>query len=355
LKARRRWAWPLVPFYAGITGFKNALRSIGIARVRRLQQPVISVGSISAGGAGKTPLVIALAKLMDGQGWAVDVLTRGYGRKGKGVELVSGEDAKRFGDEPVLIARATKLPVWVGKSRFAAGKKAEKNRPQKAEAVKTEADSSLSAALGVQQDKVRGVHILDDGFQHRRLARNVDLVLLTTADLDDYLLPAGNLREKPAKLERADVLVVRDREFKRIAPRLHHILHKSVTIWQIRRRLRFPAPLGVLSAGLRPVAVCAIARPESFAEMLKDAGCGIVEAAAFPDHHAFSAQDIDQLLEVAKRRRASGFVTTEKDAVKLTDDLRKRLESVGPVVVVELQVEFVDTEAVMKYLGERLA
>ena len=100
----------------------------GILRTRSLKQPVVSVGSISSGGAGKTPMVIALAKLLDERGWTVDVLTRGYGRKGKGVELVSGEDAKRFGDEPVLIARATKLPVWVGKSRFAAGRRAEKDR-----------------------------------------------------------------------------------------------------------------------------------------------------------------------------------------------------------------------------------
>ena len=353
MRARRRWAWPLVPLYAGLAGIKNALRSAGILRTRSLKQPVVSVGSISSGGAGKTPLVIALAKLLDERGWTVDVLTRGYGRKGKGVELVSGEDAKRFGDEPVLIARATKLPVWVGKSRFAAGRRAEKDRLEGAGA--READPSPSASLGGRDDKVRGVHILDDGFQHRRLARQVDVVLLTTADLEDCLLPAGNLREKPQKLERADVLVVRDREFKRIAPRLHHLLHKSVTIWQIQRRLRFPAPLGVLGAGLRPVAFCAIARPEGFAEMLKDAGCGIVEAVAFPDHHAFTAQDVEQLLDVAKRRRASGFVTTEKDAVKLTDALRMRLETVGPVVVVELQVEFVDAEAVMKDLGERLA
>jgi len=212
LSARRRWAWPLVPLYAGVAGIKNALRSAGLLRTRSLKQPVVSVGSISAGGAGKTPLVIALAKLLHERGWTVDVLTRGYRRKGKGVELVSGDDAKRFGDEPVLIARATKLPVWVGKSRFAAGRRVEKDRLERAGA----GDADPSVAL---RDDKRTVHILDDGFQHRRLARQVDVVLLTTADLEDCLLPAGNLREKPQKLERADVLVVRDREFKRIAPR----------------------------------------------------------------------------------------------------------------------------------------
>jgi tetraacyldisaccharide 4'-kinase len=332
---------------------KGALRNIGGLRARQLQRPVVSVGSLSAGGAGKTPMVIALAKLLDERGWAVDILTRGYGRKGSGIEVVSSDDAKRFGDEPVLIARRTGVPVWVGKNRFAVGKKAEKVETEKQEAGPSPAAQD-DISNGGQNDNPK-VHILDDGFQHRSLARKVDVALVTTADLDDYLLPAGNLREWPHALARADVIVVRDREFKRIAPRIHHIVHKNVTMWQIRRRLRFPAPLGVLSAGLRPVAFCAIARPEGFAEMLLDAGCGIVDTVAFPDHHALTAADVEQLLDVAKKRKASGFVTTEKDAVKLTDVLRKWLETVGPVVVVELDVEFVDAEAVMKDLGERLA
>jgi tetraacyldisaccharide 4'-kinase len=340
---------------------KDALRNIGGLRARSLQRPVVSVGSLSAGGAGKTPMVIALAKLLDERGWTVDVLTRGYGRKGKGVELVSGDDAQRFGDEPVLIARATRVPVWVGKNRFAAGKMAEEGEtvPRLKEIVAKKGEAGSSAALRNDNPKIEddkpNVHILDDGFQHRRLARKVDVVLVTTADLDDHLLPAGNLRERQRALGRADVIVVRDREFKRIAPRIHHIVHKSLTIWQIRRRLRFPAPLGVLSAGLRPVAFCAIARPSGFAEMLKDAGCGIVDTVAFPDHHALTAHDVEQLLDVAKKRKASGFVTTEKDAVKLTDALWMRLESAGPVVVVGLEVEFVDVDSVMKDLGNRLA
>lgn len=333
---------------------KYALRSMGALRTRSLQRPVVSVGSLSAGGAGKTPMVIALAKLLDERGWTVDVLTRGYGREGKGVEIVSGDDAKRFGDEPVLIARAVQVPVWVGSDRFAAGKKAEEagTVSRLEEVVAGKKEVGPSAAL--REDKPR-IHLLDDGFQHRRLARKIDVVLVTKEDFDDSLLPAGNLRERTQALERADVIVVRDREFKRIASRIRYMVPKSVSMWQIRRRLRFPEPLRVLSAGLRPVAFCAIARPSGFAEMLMDAGCGIVETVAFPDHHAFTANDIDQLLDVAKKRRGSGFVTTEKDAVKLTDALRTRLESAGPVVVVGLDVEFVDAEAVMNDLGERLA
>src|ERR1039457_995570 len=112
------------------------------------------------------------------RGWAVDVLSRGYGREGRGVERVNpaaDRAARRFGDEPVLLAQRLGVPVWVGAERFAAGMAAEAS-----------VDSS---------DGTRGVHLLDDGFQHRGLARALDAVLVTAEDLDDVLLPAGDLRE----------------------------------------------------------------------------------------------------------------------------------------------------------------
>src|ERR1035437_2958552 len=105
---RRWWGWPLVPIYAAGVLVRDWMRRLGWLRVRLLQWPVVSVGSLSAGGAGKTPVVIALAELLRGQGWAVDVLSRGYGRAGRGVERVdpdAAEAGRRFGDEPVLIAR----------------------------------------------------------------------------------------------------------------------------------------------------------------------------------------------------------------------------------------------------------
>ncbi len=123
MTARRSWAQPLVPLYRGALWCKDRLRSAGWVRTRRLQWPVVSVGSLSAGGAGKTPVVIALAGLLQEAGWTVSVLSRGYGRSGRGVERVSPgaqDAARRFGDEPVLIAERTGLPVWVGADRYAA-------------------------------------------------------------------------------------------------------------------------------------------------------------------------------------------------------------------------------------------
>ena len=343
MNVQRPWARPLVPLYAGVVRLKDALRGAGFTRTRKLWWPVVSVGSLSAGGAGKTPVVIALAKLLRDGGWTVDVLSRGYGREGWGMERVEPEldyAARRFGDEPVLIAEQTGVPVWVGSDRYVAGTRAEKEA----------------------KGRVRGVHLLDDGFQHRQLARNVDIVLLTSEDLEDMLLPAGNLREDLSALQRADVVVVRENEVgseigagaRSVNKRAWQMLRERGQMWTVRRKLHFPAPLRVFGAGLRPVAFCAIARPEGFATMLQDAGCGVVETVAFPDHHRYSKADMDRVIEVAKSLNGSGFVTTEKDAVKLTKAMLERLERQGPLMVVGLEAEFADPAAVLRALEAKL-
>jgi tetraacyldisaccharide 4'-kinase len=328
VSARRPWARPLVPLYRTVIAVKNRLRGTP----RKLQWPVVSVGSISAGGAGKTPVVIALAKMMGAHGWHVDVLSRGYGRAGEGVERVGQDEgaAERYGDEPVLIARETGVPVWVGGSRFDAGQAAEKSGAE------------------------RGMHLLDDGFQHRQLTRNFDAVLLTAEDLNDKLLPAGNLREDFESLRRADAVVVREDELDEVKARAWELMREGSQMWVVRRRLVFPGPLFVFSAGLRPVAFCAIARPEGFQSMLREAGCGVVDTITFPDHHAYEVRDMDRILEIGRQLNATGFVTTEKDNVKLTATMRSRLETLGPLMVVGLQAEFADANAVVSVLETRL-
>jgi len=343
MSARRPWARALVPLYAATIRLKDWLRGAGMGRTRTLRWPVISVGSLSAGGAGKTPVVIALAKLLRDGGWTVDVLSRGYGREGWGMELVEPElayAARRFGDEPLLIAEQTGVPVWVGANRYVAGKRAEEQT----------------------EVSVRGVHLLDDGFQHRQLARSVDIVLVTSEDLEDTLLPAGNLREGLSALQRADVLVVRQNEVDAdidagvasVNKRAWEMLRERGQMWIVRRRLLFPAPLRVFGAGLRPVAFCAIARPEDFAAMLQNAGCGVVETVAFADHYRYSAADMERVIEVARSLNGSGFITTEKDAVKLTEAMRRRLEKHGPLMVVALEAEFADPSAVLRALETKL-
>jgi tetraacyldisaccharide 4'-kinase len=327
MSTRRPWAWPLVPVYRAALAVKEALRG----EPKRLQWPVVSVGSLSAGGAGKTPVVIAIVQMLKARGWNVDVLSRGYGRSGSEVQLVEGSDAISFGDEPVLIAQRAEVPVWVGADRFAAGERAESDA------------------------KSHGVHVLDDGMQHRQLARAADVVLVTAQDLDDALLPAGNLREPLRALERADFVAVREEEMEFVTPRLKPLVREGTLMWTVRRKLRFPAPLLVFTAGLRPVAFCAIARPDGFATMLKEAGCGIVDTIFFRDHHAYDMADMERVVELARQLNATGFVTTEKDAVKLTAAMHARLESLGPVMVVALDAEFVYPERVARELEERVS
>jgi len=331
---RRPWLWPLVPLYAAGHALTRAFARALARTPRRLKSPVISVGSLSAGGAGKTPVVLALAALLADHGWHPDILSRGYGRASTTIEAVDPtlpNAATRFGDEPVLLAQRSGVPVYVGADRHAAGLLAESQSPHP-----------------------RHLHILDDGFQHRRLARTIDLVLLTAEDLDDALLPAGNRREPLSALRRANVILLREDEAEAITPRLPALLKPNTPIWLLRRTLRFPAPLGVLSAGLRPIAFCAIARPENFAAMLLDHGCGIAETIAFPDHHTYAAPDLDRILEVARGLNATGLITTEKDAVKLSSAARGRLSTIGPMVVVALDVSFLYPERVARELAERL-
>jgi tetraacyldisaccharide 4'-kinase len=226
------------------------------------------------------------------------------------------------------------------------------------------ADRYAAGTLAEEQAQggVRGVHLLDDGFQHRQLARDVDIALVTSEDLEDSLLPAGNLREELSALQRADVLVVRQNEVDAdidagvtsVNRRAWEMLRERGQMWIVRRKLRFPAPLRVFGAGLRPVAFCAIARPEDFAAMLQEAGCGVVETVAFADHHRYAIADVERVIEVAKGLNGSGFITTEKDAVKLTEAMRGRLEETGPLMVVALDAEFADPSAVLRALEAKL-
>jgi tetraacyldisaccharide 4'-kinase len=359
MTVRRWWAIPLVPLYAAALRVQERLRK----QPRALQWPVVSVGSLSAGGAGKTPVVLALAELLRSEGWGVDVLSRGYGRSGDEVLRVEPEledAAQRFGDEPVLLARRGRVPVWVGAERYKAGFAAEAVWDGvERRSARSRSDDSFEIAAAAEARAVpvalQRVHLLDDGFQHRNLARAMDVVVVTGEDLEDALLPAGNRREPLSALGRADAIVVRDREQQRVVRDARPWLRAECAVWTIRRTLRFPTALAHLSLGARPLAFCAIARPENFTAMLRAAGCNVVETISFADHHAYTGDDIARIVQTAQQARATGFVITEKDAVKLTADLRKALTAVAPLLVAVLQVEFEQPQAVLAALRKRLA
>jgi tetraacyldisaccharide 4'-kinase len=272
---------PLSTIFGLGVSARNALYDRGILMTHRLRGPVISVGNLSAGGSGKTPFVILLGELLNSRGINFDVLSRGYGRTSRGATIVDPNGtAQQFGDEPLLIARRLGVSVIVGESRFQAGTLAE-------------------ARFGTQ------LHLLDDGFQHRSLARDFDIVLLSREETRDQLLPIGRLREPPSSLQRADAVVLTDE----IYPDPTWPQHLAV--WRITRGLHLPP----ISA--RTVAFCGIARPERFLQQLRTAGMETVAHKFFRDHHAYTRADVNYLLELRDHSGASGFITTEKDAINL--------------------------------------
>lgn len=330
MSVRRGWLIPFSPLYGAVVVAKRRAYEWGWRKRNHLTLPVISIGSVSAGGAGKTPVVAMLAGILRRRGYAVSILTRGYGRSSSLVERVEPyDDPGWHGDEPVMLAQRTGVPVFAGADRYRAGLLAERDQ---------------------RGDRV-GVHLLDDGFQHLKLARNVDLVLLTREDVEDHLLPAGNLREPISAVSRADVVLVREEE----AGGLKEVLDElqgsgnGFAVWKIRRSLSLAE--GEECLPTLPLAFCGIARPENFSGMLKSSRYEPLETVMFPDHHLYDERDMARLLERARRRGANGFVTTEKDAVKLTPVMRERLEAgVGPVIVARLMVELVDEKEAMAEL-----
>ncbi len=330
MSARRPWLLPLTPLYGAALAMKRRLFQWGWLKQNRLESPVISVGSVSAGGAGKTPMVLMLAAILRHRGYAVRILTRGYKRSSELTTRVEPfDDASWQGDEPVLLAQRSGVPVFAGADRYRAG-------------VMAERDASPEKQV---------VHLLDDGFQHRRLAREVDIVLLTAADVNDTLLPAGNLREPLSAIAGANVVVLREEEageLRSVVRRLA-VQGREPAIWVIRRSLSLGEG-GEIALPTRPFAFCGIARPENFMKMLAGQGYEPVDWMTFPDHHGYGDADIHQLLERARRVAANGFVTTEKDAVKLTPVLRSHLEMGGPVVVARLSVELIDEQESLSQL-----
>ncbi|WP_158941810.1 tetraacyldisaccharide 4'-kinase [Granulicella sp. S190] len=330
MSVRRPWLLPLAPLYGAALAFKKQMFAWGWLKRSHLESTVISVGSVSAGGAGKTPVVLMLASILRHRGYAVRILTRGYKRQSDAISRVDPfDDARWHGDEPVLLAQRSGVPVYVGADRYQAGVMAEQAEPSEKLVV----------------------HLLDDGFQHRRLARDIDIVLLTQEDVDDALLPAGNLREPLEVIGQADVVILREEEADSLRGVVNGLSGATgkPALWLIRRRLSLGEG-GEVALPTIPLAFCGIARPNNFISMLKAQGYEPAKAVSFEDHHAYSEADIAHLLQAARAVEANGFVTTEKDAVKLTPVMRDRLETIGPVVVARLCVELVNEKQVLEQL-----
>jgi tetraacyldisaccharide 4'-kinase len=281
------------------------------SRVRRLSRPVISVGNLRVGGTGKTPIVAHLAALLLANGERPAILSRGYGRTGgtRGVTVVSTPDAvladvASAGDEPLMLARALPgVSVLVSPSRYAAGVRAE-------------------------HDFGATVHLLDDGFQHVQLARDVDLLLVGDDDLHDRVLPSGRLREPLVNARVAHAALVTTDHPDRAATVAHQL--GLATSFRVVRQLQ---PLvrcsgsraassvsgtGSIDAPPRRVfAFAGVARPERLFRDLENAGYTLAGRHAFGDHHVYSQADVEHIAQSVRATGAAFAVTTAKDAVRL--------------------------------------
>ncbi|MEN8139815.1 MAG: tetraacyldisaccharide 4'-kinase [Thermodesulfobacteriota bacterium] len=299
---------PLAPLYAGLMASRAALYSKNFFRRHQVRVPVVSVGNLTLGGTGKTPMVIYLARLLADQ-MKVAVVSRGYrGKARQKVNVVSDGsqiflDARKAGDEPNLMAHSLPgVAVLTGKKRI---------KP---------------ASYGVD---VLGaeVIILDDGFQHLSLRRDLDIVLFKVDTFmgNSRIFPGGDLREPLAALQRAScfVLTCVDEDNQQLAAAQQAALEK-----------RFPStpafqasyePVGLVAQGDQAIPVgsfpcgafCGLASPRNFQKSLEMAGLDVLFFKAFADHHDYSERQLHSLVDRAKKAGAQALVTTEKDIVKL--------------------------------------
>jgi tetraacyldisaccharide 4'-kinase len=331
---------PLSAIYSVVTRARISGYQRGWFSVSKLSAPVISVGNLTTGGTGKTPLVEWVCKAVVREtGKRVCVLTRGYGRANPqsqvavsdGNALLASE--REAGDEPFLLAQNLNgiAAVVSNPDRLAAGKWAIKNL-----------DSE--------------VFVLDDGFQHLRLARDLDIVTIDATNPwgGGTLLPYGRLREPRAGLSRADCIVVTRTDQ----------VQDRVSLTESVQRLAGAVPVftsRMTISGIRmlsgenvnnerlltqPVAAfCGVGNPESFFNQLRQEGCTPVFTRAFADHHDYSQADLNRLIKEARNHGASGLITTAKDALKLAS-----LELELPCYVLEIEISIDDDARLMKMI-----
>ncbi len=306
---------------------------------QRLSRPVISVGNLAVGGRSKTPVVATLARLLHGWGERPAILSRGYRRERKTSDVVVVRDAERMradlaesGDEPYMLAR--ELPgccVLVHPQRYRAG-------------------------LYAEQHLDCTIHILDDGFQHVQLARDVNLVLLTLEDLlHGEVVPAGRLRESRAALAYADALLAVGTSAAEFSLAFGREALGDRPVFEVTRHLGPPRALAGVTdfrhlKERRVLLVTAIAWPERVADDLARAGWQLAGHMRYADHHVFTDGDVHDIEQRVAALGADAVITTAKDAVKF----ERRTPAAVPMAVVPLEVVIEPVDAFHAWLRARL-
>ena len=297
--------FPLALFYWATIFWRNILYNYRFFVSRKLPTKIISVGNITTGGTGKTPTVIYLAKNLIAKKHRIAILSRGYGRKTAGTQLVTDgkkkvDDWRNFGDEATLMSqKLSGVPIVVDENRYRGG-------------------------LFLVDKFKPDIIILDDGFQHRSLERDIDIVLVNSQDQPEEhkMIPYGKLREPLRHLNRADMLILTKTNLIEPSAYLKGLTHKQTapvfnsSVYFNKTLVHYDKDIivdGITSA----LAISGIGDPQSFHKTLEEAGVNICDTIAFIDHHNYVQKDIDEILNKAQRCKADILITTEKDLVKL--------------------------------------
>ena len=322
---------PLSLAYLLIVQARLFLFKTGIFKTNKLGYPVISVGNLTLGGTGKTPVVEYIARFFIDKGFKPAVLSRGYGRSSKtSIAIVSdGENILlkpgEAGDEPYFLAENNPtVPVIVGKKRFQAGKVAiEKYKPD--------------------------VIILDDGFQHLSLARDLNIVLLNCVKFqgNSNIFPAGSFREPVSALQRADMILYThsdeapDNCCENLPVRKDILKLKTIHTFDKIVRVNDQKKISPEELNKKKVVLfCGIGEPGSFRKRVEQYGAEIVHYKYFPDHYFYKAGDIQSLYKTAEILKADFILTTQKDSVKI-----KEVASAFPLIwTVMMKIEFTKGE-----------
>ncbi len=334
---------PFSALYGAATRARLMLYRTGTLATERVDAPVISVGNLTTGGTGKTPLVAWLARHLAETGQKVCILTRGYGRDNPSAQVLVSDgasvlaSAREGGDEPRLLAEMLE-----------------------GQAVIISNANRVSAARWARENFKSSVFILDDGFQHLSIARDLNLVVIDATNPfgGGHLLPRGRLREPLRGLTRADAVIITRAnlasdieslraELERLSGGRPVLLSEARTVRVRRLSDNLLDERNAVSESLpQPVmAFCALGNPQAFFAHLRVDGQTLAHTKSFPDHHIYTQSEIDELIAEAKSHGAQSLVTTAKDAVKLRG-LRFEL----PCYVVEIDVAFDDEEKIVQML-----
>lgn len=337
----RPYLVPLVPLYSAGVAVRNWFFDIGLLRKTKIGVPVISVGNLDAGGAGKTPLVEYIARKLTSRGRKVAIVSRGYGRTTSGMVVVSNgavlcAEASASGDEPAqMAAKLSGVRIVVDE-------------------VRARGAAYAVSKLGAE------VIVLDDGFQHQYVHRDVNIVVIPAKSATDttWMLPAGNRREPLSSLRRATIVALSRCES---ADQLNDaklaidrwakkpMIGLTTKVSAVRRAsTRFSVDLAGLK-GKSVIAFSGVGDPKSFERTIASLGLQLKTHAAFPDHHQYTPAELRLLEQSLKTHAADYLVTTEKDIARLSagDDERKKFLDRTPVFYVEIEQQMIEGEAML--------